>query len=60
MILVGHPNFYPRFGFKPASNWGIRYSSPIPDDVFMAIELQPHALAYAAGTITLPSAFDEV
>jgi len=58
MILVGHPTYYPRFGFRPASTWGLRYSSPIPDEVFMAQELIPGALADAAGTIYLPSAFD--
>jgi putative acetyltransferase len=59
MILVGHPNYYPRFGFRPASNWGIRYATPIPDDVFMAVELVPGSLDDAAGTVILPSAFDE-
>jgi putative acetyltransferase len=59
MMLVGHPWYYPRFGFRPASTWGIRYASPIPDEVFMAIELEPGALANAAGTVTLSAAFDE-
>jgi len=58
MILVGHPNYYPRFGFRPASTWGIRYATPIPDDVFMATELVPGSLVDAAGTVHLPSAFD--
>jgi predicted N-acetyltransferase YhbS len=59
MILVGHPTYYPRFGCRSASSWGIHLSFPIPDDVFMALELEPGALAHAAGTVTLPSAFDE-
>ena len=59
MILVGHPTYYPQFGFRPASAWGIRYATAIPDDVFMAIELAPGALANAAGTVYLPAAFDE-
>jgi putative acetyltransferase len=58
MILVGHPNYYPRFGFLPASTWGIRYATPIRDEVFMALELVPGALADAAGTVHLPAAFD--
>ena len=59
MILVGHPTYYPRFGFRPASTWWIRYATPIPDEVFMAMELVPGALADAAGIIHLPPAFDE-
>ena len=59
MILIGHPNYYPRFGFQPASTWGIRYARPIRDEVFMAIELVHGALANAAGVLTLPSEFDE-
>ena len=58
MILVGHPTYYPRFGFGRASQWGIRFATPIRDDVFMAIELVPGALEAAAGTVTLPPAFD--
>jgi putative acetyltransferase len=59
MILIGHPTYYPRFGFRPASTWGLRFAQPIRDDVFMAIELTPGALAAAAGTVTLSPAFDE-
>ena len=59
MILVGHPSYYPRFGFRRASTWGIRYAQPIPDDVFMAVELVPGALTNAAGLVTLPAAFAE-
>jgi putative acetyltransferase len=59
MILVGHPTYYPRFGFKPASKWGIRYATTIPDDVFMAIELAPDALSNASGIVILPPAFAE-
>lgn len=60
MILVGHPTYYPRFGFRPASTWGIRFDEPIPDDVFVAIELVPDALANATGVVTLPPAFEGV
>jgi putative acetyltransferase len=59
MILVGHPTYYPRFGFKPASTWGIRYVTQIPDEVFMASELAQDALANASGIVTLPAAFDQ-
>ena len=60
MILIGHPAYYPRFGFQPASTWGIRLSFPIADEVFMAMELEPGALANSAGIVTLPAAFDGI
>lgn len=59
MMLIGHPTYYPRFGFRPASTWGIRYAKPIPDEVFMAIELAPGGLENVHGTVTLSPAFDE-
>ena len=59
MVVIGHPAYYSRFGLKPASRWGIRYSSPIPDDVLMAVELVPGSLAKAQGRVTISTAFDE-
>jgi putative acetyltransferase len=37
IVVLGHPDYYPRFGFKPASAYGIRCEWDVPDDVFMAI-----------------------
>jgi putative acetyltransferase len=51
VILVGHPNYYPRFGFLPAEEWGLSVAFEVPPGVFQAIELQPGALAGVAGTI---------
>lgn len=57
VILLGHPAYYPRFGFGPASRWGIRAPFEVPDDAFMALELQPGALTAAAGTVRYPEEF---
>jgi len=35
IIVLGHPAFYPRFGFKPSRESGIRCEWDVPDDVFM-------------------------
>jgi putative acetyltransferase len=51
IIVVGHPEYHPRFGFKPARNWGIEASFPVPDKVFMAIELIGGGLKGASGTV---------
>jgi putative acetyltransferase len=36
VVVLGHPWFYPRFGFKRASRYGIFPSEPWPDAAFMA------------------------
>lgn len=58
VILLGHPEYYPRFGYKPASKWGIKSPIPLPsDDVFMAVELTDGALTNVSGTVVFPSEF---
>ena len=58
VILLGHPDYYPRFEYKPASTWGIKSPIPLPsDDVFMAVELTKDALTNVTGTVVFPSAF---
>jgi putative acetyltransferase len=39
VVVLGHAEFYPRFGFKPASRFGITCEWTVPDDVFMALML---------------------
>ncbi|MEI6101061.1 MAG: N-acetyltransferase [Eubacteriales bacterium] len=57
-VLVGHPTYYPRFGYRRASKWGIQLSIPAPDECFMAVELVPGSLDSAGGNvIVLPPAF---
>ena len=43
VVVLGHPGYYPRFGFVPASRFGIRSEFDVPDEVFMALELQPRS-----------------
>ena len=39
IIVLGHPSFYPRFGFTPASALGITCEWNVPDDVCMVLVL---------------------
>ncbi len=39
IIVVGHVEYYPRFGFRPAREYGIKCEWDIPDDVFMVLVL---------------------
>ena len=48
-VVLGHPTYYPRFGFVPASLHGIRFELDVPDEAFMVIELQPGALQGCSG-----------
>jgi len=57
MIVLGHPGYYPRFGFAPASRWGITCEYEAPDEAFMALELRPGALEGRAGTARYHPAF---
>lgn len=49
VVVLGHPEYYPRFGFVPASRFGIRSEYDVPDEVFMAMELNEGALAGGGG-----------
>ena len=60
VLLIGHPWYYPRFGFKPAGPLGIKYPTRIREEVFMVYELVPGAIARAQGTLVYPPAFDNV
>lgn len=60
MVVLGHPEYYPRFGFVPASRFGIKSEYDVSDETFMALELQPDALANCAGVAKYQPEFNEV
>lgn len=60
VVVLGHPAYYPRFGFVPASHYSIRCEFAVPDDVFMAIELRQGALQRCPGIAKYQPAFNEV
>ncbi len=51
VVVVGHAEYYPRFGFTPAREKGLRCEYDVPDDVFMVAELSPGALAGREGLV---------
>jgi putative acetyltransferase len=55
VIVLGHPEFYPRFGFS--ADLAARLAAPFAGPAFMALELVPGALAGTRGTVTYPPAF---
>jgi len=60
LVVLGHPRFYPRFGFKPAYQYGIRCEYDVPDDTFMVAPLAPGALDRIKGLVKYHSAFADV
>lgn len=56
-IVLGHPNFYPRFGFVPARPRGITCEYDVSDDTFMVAELEPGALTGCTGLAKYHPAF---
>ena len=51
VVVLGHAEYHPRFGFSPASRFGLRCEYDVPDDVFMVRELSEGALKGMTGTI---------
>ena len=58
VVVVGHPEYYPRFGFSPARARGLEAPFPVPDEAFMVLELAPGALDGVAGTVRFPPPFE--
>lgn len=59
VIVLGHDKYYPRFGFKPTSIWGIKAPFDVPDEVFMALELEDESLDGVTGTVVYSKEFFE-
>jgi predicted N-acetyltransferase YhbS len=58
MILFGHPEYYHRFGFVNARNYGITTKDGLNFDPFMVLELYPNALAAVRGKFYEDKAFE--
>ncbi|MGW1427930.1 GNAT family N-acetyltransferase [Streptomyces sp. NPDC002431] len=56
VLVLGHPEYYPMFGFVPASRYGIRPGFEVPDEAMMALVLDASA-PVPGGTIVYPAAF---
>jgi putative acetyltransferase len=49
IVVVGHAEYYPRFGFRPASEYGIKCEWDVPDDVFMVLILDQPKMQGVSG-----------
>jgi len=57
-LLIGHPSYYPKFGFRPARPYGLELRQfEVPDDVFMVCEVIDGELKKAKGELRYPKTF---
>ncbi|WP_438491424.1 hypothetical protein [Paenibacillus sp. IHBB 3054] len=56
--VIGHPSYYPKFGFTPARAFGLELKQfEVPDEVFQVYELQEGQLGDIKGELRYPEAF---
>ncbi len=62
VFVLGHPEYYPRHGFKPAGHLGFEAPYPIPDkhaDAWMVQALRPGIIGSVRGTVVCADALDK-
>ena len=59
IILIGHEDYYPRFGYELTSKYGIKLPFEAPEKNCMVIELQKNGLNGVSGTVEYPKEFFE-
>lgn len=60
VFVLGHPSYYPRFGFEPAASRGFHYRSEAFDRAFFLRELAPGAARGGGGLVRFAAPFDAV
>lgn len=56
-VLLGHKDYYPRFGYCPAIEYGIEFPFDVPPEYCQIIELIPNALKGVRGMVRYPAVF---
>ena len=59
VVVLGHPAYYPRFGFEPAAGYGVRAPWEVPPEAWM-VHLLPAYDPHEQGVVTYARAFDAV
>jgi putative acetyltransferase len=59
-VVLGHAEYYPRFGFTPASHFDLRSEYDVPEEIFMVLEFEQGTLKGKSGTIRYHPAFASV
>ncbi len=59
VVVLGHPDYYPRFGYMTASTFGIKAPFEVPDEVLMALEMYHGSLVGFSGVVEYAKEFFE-
>ncbi|WP_200975042.1 GNAT family N-acetyltransferase [Echinicola sp. 20G] len=59
ILVLGHKDYYPKFGYKAADNFGISFPFDVPNENCMAIELYQGAFKNISGKVQYPKEFFE-
>ena len=59
VIVLGHPEYYPRFGFEVASRYGVRCAWDVPDEAFMIMVLNESEMQGVSGVAKYRPEFAE-
>lgn len=62
VFVLGHPTYYPRFGFRPAGNLGFEPSYPIPEknaDAWMVLPLLSEVIGLSSGKVICADSLDD-
>jgi len=60
VLVMGHEDYYPRFGFKQASEFGITCPFDVPEENFMALEFSPDTLSGVSGKVKYHPLFNDM
>ena len=60
VVVLGHPEYYQRFGFVPSASYGIHSEFEVPSEAFMILELKPAVLTGKMGVIKYHELFNSV
>jgi putative acetyltransferase len=59
VVVLGHPAYYPRFGFRPAAQRGLRCEYDVPPEVFLVLECPSRSLDGVRGLVRYHEAFGQ-
>jgi putative acetyltransferase len=60
VVVLGHPAYYSRFGFVPASRYGLKSEYEVPDEAFMVLAWQAGVLKDRDGVVRYQPEFSGV
>lgn len=57
VVVLGHPGYYPKFGFRAAARWHLRSEWDVPEEAFMILSLEPEFMMPVGGIVSYRKEF---